>query len=65
MTRARWSGLALAVALLVGGCSGRPAAGEAVVETCERSGQRCRIAGSKVGICTATADGSLTCQDQH
>lgn len=62
------SGAAAALAaglLLLAGCGGRPASEAAIHATCARAGDLCRMGGSKLGVCTASAEGALACQDQH
>jgi hypothetical protein len=59
----------LAVAILLAACGG----GDAVVDICERAGQRCRVAEGVIGICNESPPGTscpegppcLVCTPQH
>ena len=59
-----------AVALALAACGG---GGDAIVEICERAGQRCRIAEGVIGICNEWPPGTscpegppcFSCTPQH
>lgn len=59
-------GVALAT-LTLGACPPDHAAREAMggVERCTEEGQRCKMGGSKLGICSTLPSGAMTCQSQH
>ncbi|MFO0749512.1 MAG: hypothetical protein U1F43_28155 [Myxococcota bacterium] len=58
--------LAAAAALILGACpGGTPAKGSGIVERCVADGQRCRIGGSKLGVCTGQPDGRFECMSQN
>lgn len=55
------------VALLIGlpGCPGGSDASGAPVDTCQKTGQQCRLGNGKLGVCTPAPDGDLRCTPQH
>lgn len=58
-----WLILLLLSGCLLAGCpsdtSGAP------VERCEKIGQKCKLGGGQLGICTMDTSGQLQCQPQH
>jgi len=35
------------------------------VETCSKAGERCKMGGGQLGVCSANTDGSIVCMSQH
>ena len=68
MTRLRHPiGLALLLgsAFVLAGC---PASGDGSggpVEVCAKVGERCRLAGGQLGVCSMRPEGELFCMSQH
>lgn len=49
------------------GAAGCPDAteSEGPTDDCQSIGEQCRLGGGQLGVCTAEADGELTCAPQH
>lgn len=56
--------VSLSAAALLAGC---PQSNEASgpVDTCEKTGQQCRLGGGQLGVCHMKPDGQYECVSQH
>jgi hypothetical protein len=55
--------LGLVLAMATAGCP--DASSSNVVETCQKTGQKCRLDEGKLGVCMKKTDGTFQCQSQH
>ncbi|MFW5967516.1 MAG: hypothetical protein ACOCV2_08370 [Persicimonas sp.] len=65
MTRLTHLLISLSLALFLVGCPLKSADSAGPVDTCEEPGQRCKLGGGQLGVCSADPDGQLECVSQH
>lgn len=56
--------ISLLAATLLAGCP-QPDEASGPVDTCEKSGQQCRLGGGQLGVCHMTPRSAFECVSQH